>query len=357
MIKRRKTRTVQVGDLKIGSEHPVVIQSMTKTDTHDAAATIRQILELEKAGCELVRVAVKFAEDAKAIAEIKKSISIPIAADIHFDHHLAIEAITQGADKIRINPGNIKDPKHVDRIIDLAAKKNIPIRLGINSGSLEDIFHCSGSPAEIMAGAILEYLKIFQRKNFNNIIISMKSHDVVSTYEAYQKIASECDYPMHIGITSTGLADDGIVKSSVGIGSLLLLGIGDTIRVSLADSPLLEIETAKRILAAADVRHFAPEIIACPTCGRCQVDLISIAKELDQKLKNSSKIIEKDDKPLTIAVMGCEVNGPGEAKNADIGIAFGKDKGAIFRKGKIIETVDASHAVERLMFLVNRLAG
>jgi len=355
MIKRRKTRTVKVGNVKIGSEYPIVIQSMTKTDTHDIELTTRQILEMEEAGCELIRVAVKNREDAKAIEDIKKNIRIPIAADIHFDHELAIEAIRRGADKIRINPGNIKSAEHISQIIDLASEKNVPIRIGINSGSLEELNTSFDSPADIMVRALLNYLEIFKRKSFQDIIISVKSSDVVSTCEAYKKIAPECDYPLHLGITATGLAADGIVKSSIGIGALLLSGIGDTIRVSLTDSGFLEIETAKRILAAAGMRHFGPEIIACPTCGRCEVDLISIAKELEEKFKKQFPAAKEYKKPFIVAIMGCVVNGPGEAKNADIGIAFGKNKGVIFRAGKIMETVEASRAVERLMKFVCRM--
>lgn len=355
MIKRRKTRTVEVGNVKIGSDHPVVIQSMTKTNTSEIEKTTRQIHQMEDAGCELVRVAVKVPEDASAIAEIKKNITIPIAADIHFDHTLAIEAITHGADKIRINPGNMKSPKDLDRIINCAVEKNVSIRIGINSGSLEEVLGAKCAASDIMAETLLRYLEIFQCRKFNDIIVSIKSADVVSTWLAYKKVAARCDYPMHLGITSTGLADDGIVKSSIGIGSLLLAGIGDTIRVSLTDTPVLEIETAWRILSALGARHFAPEIIACPTCGRCQVDLISIAKKLEKEIKERFKAKNEYKKPLTVAVMGCEVNGPGEAKMADIGIAFGNNKGVIFKKGKVIETVEASRAARRLMELIEVL--
>jgi len=355
MIKRRKTRTVEVGKLKIGSDYPVVIQSMTKTNTREIEKTTRQILEMEDAGCELVRVAVKFPEDAAAISQIKKNISIPIAADIHFDPTLAVKAIMNGADKIRINPGNMKSPKDLDRIINLAVEKNVSIRIGINSGSLEEVTRARRSVSDIMAEALLKYLESFQRKSFHNIIVSIKSRDVVNTWLAYKKVALVCDYPMHLGITSTGLANDAIVKSSIGIGALLLEGIGDTIRVSLTDTPILEIETTKRILLAVGERYFTPEIIACPTCGRCQVDLVSITKKIKKEIKERFKAKNEYKKPLTIAVMGCEVNGPGEAKMADIGIAFGNNKGAIFKKGKIIETVDASGAVGRLMELVSQL--
>ena len=326
---------------------------MTKTNTSEIEKTTRQIRSMEAAGCELVRVAVKSPEDASAIAEIKKGITIPIAADIHFDHTLAIKAIASGADKIRINPGNMKSPKDLDRLINCALEKNVPIRIGINSGSLEEVSRAK-CPSDVMADILLKYLESFQRKNFHDIIVSIKSADVVSTWLAYKKAAAGCDYPMHLGITSTGLADDGIVKSSIGIGSLLLAGIGDTIRVSLTDTPILEIETARRILSALGARHFGPQIISCPTCGRCQVDLIPIAKKLEIEIKNRFKTKNEYKKPLTVAVMGCEVNGPGEAKMADIGIAFGKNKGVIFKKGKIVEKIEAFRAVERLMELVGQ---
>jgi len=328
---------------------------MTKTNTREIEKTTRQIHEMEDAGCELVRVAVKVPEDAEAIAQIKKSIMIPIAADIHFDHTLALKAIAAGADKIRINPGNMKSSEDLGRIINCASEKNVSIRIGINSGSLEEVNRGKRPASDIMAEALLKYLENFQRKNFHDIIVSIKSPDVVSTWRAYKKVARDCDYPIHLGITSTGLAADGIVKSSIGIGALLLDGIGDTIRVSLTDTPILEIETAGRILSAVGVRHFAPRIIACPTCGRCRVDLVSIAKNLEREINERFKTKNEYKKPLTVAVMGCEVNGPGEAKMADVGIAFGKDKGAIFKKGKTIETVDASRAVGRLMEMVEIL--
>ncbi|MFH1394691.1 MAG: flavodoxin-dependent (E)-4-hydroxy-3-methylbut-2-enyl-diphosphate synthase [Candidatus Omnitrophota bacterium] len=352
MIKRRKTRIVAVGNLKIGSGYPIVIQSMTKTNTCDVDSTTEQIQSLEKAGCELIRVAVKTAEDARAIKDIKKNINIPIAADIHFDYKLALEAINFGADKIRINPGNIVKKSHIRSVINCALENNIPIRVGINSGSFKKTKVLKQNPEHIMVDELLNYLENFRAEKFYNIIISIKSSDVVSTCGALKRIASRCDYPIHLGVTSTGLPEDGIVKSSVGIGALLLDGIGDTIRVSLTGESILEIETAKRILVASGTRYFAPEIISCPTCGRSQVDLISVAKELKRKLKKV-KFDNLKNRNFTIAVMGCEVNGPGEAKNADIGIAFGKNRGAIFRKGKIVETVDVTIAVNRLIEMIS----
>ncbi len=353
MIKRRKTRTVTVGNVKIGSDYPVVIQSMAKTDTSDTGATIREIRELEACGCELVRVAVKGMESARAISVIKKEINIPLVADIHFDHKLALEAIRQGADKVRINPGNITDLAGMDRIIDEAGERGIPVRIGVNSGSLPEGPGDEGDTADRMVSLALRHLEHFRKRDFHDIVISLKASDVVSTVEAYKKMAAECDYPLHLGVTAAGPYVDGIVRSSVGIGALLLEGIGDTIRVSLTDKAVAEVDTAKRILSSLEIRSFGPGIISCPTCGRCQVDLISIVEDFETKLKRvTGHGSRATDKSLTVAIMGCEVNGPGEARDADIGIAFGSGKGAIFRKGEIVKTVDADHAVEELLNMV-----
>jgi (E)-4-hydroxy-3-methylbut-2-enyl-diphosphate synthase len=346
MIERRKTRTVTVGDVKIGSDHLVSIQSMTKTDTCDVSSTLRQIRQLEKAGCELVRVAVKDLPAASAIADIKKEINIPLIADIHFDHKLALEAIASGADKIRINPGNITGEDEVNSVIDAAGAKGIPIRLGVNSGSLMEMATGTGNPADVMVGSLLKYLEAFRRKGFNDIIISLKASNVSTTVESYRKMAEACDYPFHVGVTAAGPPAEGIVRSSIGIGSLLLDGIGDTVRVSLTGDPLPEVDAAKRILSAVGVRHFGHSIISCPTCGRCQVDLVPLVEKLEKEVKNVT------NKPLTIAIMGCEVNGPGEAKCADIGIAFGKNKGAIFRGGEIVKTVGVDDAVYELVRII-----
>jgi (E)-4-hydroxy-3-methylbut-2-enyl-diphosphate synthase len=350
MIERRKTRTVNIGGVKIGSGHPVSIQSMTKTDTRDVASTISQIQELENAGCELVRLAIKDEEAAKAIQDIKKEVSIPLIADIHFNYKLALSSIKYGADKIRINPGNISKVDQIDEIISLASEKSIPIRVGVNSGSLPEVDE-EGDLAENMVGSLLKYLEHFQKRNFHDIILSLKASDVPSTVKAYRKMSEKCDYPLHLGITAAGSPQAGIVKSSVGIGALILEGIGDTIRVSLKGDPVSEVETAKRILSSTGLRNFGPEVIACPTCGRCQVDLISLVRELEEKIKNK-KLSSK--KPLIIAIMGCEVNGPGEAAEADIGIAFGKNKGAIFKKGEIIKTVETKDAIKELLELIEK---
>ncbi|MFH1305543.1 MAG: flavodoxin-dependent (E)-4-hydroxy-3-methylbut-2-enyl-diphosphate synthase [Candidatus Omnitrophota bacterium] len=346
MAQRRKTRTVSVGTVKIGSGYPISVQSMTKTDTADIDATVYQIRQLEEKGCELVRVAVKDAASARAISSIKQSTRIPIIADIHFDHVLALEAVARGADKIRINPGNIRNPSDIDDIIASASEKNVPIRIGVNSGSLP---RRPDGQRGTMPEALLNHLERFRKRRFNNIVISLKSSSVGETVEAYRKIARECDYPFHVGVTAAGLPCEGIVKSSIGIGALLLDGIGDTIRVSLTASPDEEVATARRILASAGVRHFGPEIISCPTCGRCRVDIAAVAEEL-------GKSLERVEKSLVVAVMGCEVNGPGEARDADIGIAFGaNNKGAIFRKGKVTRTVRADEAVKILTEMAEKI--
>jgi len=357
MTQRRKTRTVTVGDVKIGSEHPVVIQSMTKTNTADVSATAGQIRELEEAGCEIVRVAVKNTADAKAISLIKQETTISIVADIHFDHRLAVEAIKQGADKIRINPGNIRAPRDIDNIIDAAVSAGIPVRIGVNSGSLSEDTDASGDIAGRMVSSMLGYLEHFRKKGFNELVLSLKASEVPVTVAAYRKIVAECEYPLHLGVTAAGLPEDGIIRSGIGIGALLMDGIGDTVRVSLTGHPVEEVDTAKRILAASGVRSFGMRIIACPTCGRCQVDLISIVKELEEELKRATSDERQatNCKSLLIALMGCEVNGPGEAKEADIGIAFGKDRGVIFCGGKVVKTVDAPVAVAELMKMIKNM--
>lgn len=336
-IKRRRTSQVKIGGIKVGSASEVSIQSMVKAETSDIKTVVSQIKRLEEAGCDIVRVAVKNFDDAAAIRFIKRYIKIPLVCDIHFDYTLALKSIANGADKIRLNPGNIKDREDILRVVKAARSARIPIRIGVNSGSSTELI----KPA-------LNYIKLFERAGFYDIIISLKASDVAATVAAYRKIARICDYPLHLGITAAGPYDLGIVKSSIGIGALLLDGIGDTIRVSLTADPVEEVIAAKRILSALRIRQFGPEIISCPTCGRCQVDLVGIVKELEDKLSTI------DYRPstkgfLTIAVMGCEVNGPGEAKEADIGIAFGKDSGIIFKNGKIVKKVSAKDAVKELL--------
>lgn len=353
MAERRKTRTVKVGNVRIGSDYPVSIQSMTKTDTRDVDATVNEIHALEAAGCEIVRSAVKDSKSAKALSEIRKRISIPLVADIHFDHKLALLVIKGGIDKIRINPGNIYKTDEVSAVIDAAAEAGIPIRIGINSGSLRKSSSPSENESDEMVKSALQYTERFRKKDFNDLVISLKSASCETTIAAYRKIAGECDYPLHLGVTAAGLPEDGIVRSSIGIGALLVDGIGDTVRVSLTGDPTEEVGVAKRILSSVGVRDFGHDIISCPTCGRCQVDLVSIVKELEGELKKASKPPGEEDKQLTIAIMGCEVNGPGEAMNADIGIAFGSGKGAIFRHGKILKTVKVGSAIKELLNIIS----
>ncbi len=342
------TRQVKVGKIRIGGRSPVVIQSMTKTDTRDIRATVRQINELEKCGCELVRVAVKDFQAASALKKIKKNIKIPITADIHFDHRLAIAAIENGADKIRLNPGNIRREEHIIEVAKLAKKRRVPIRVGVNSGS---VFGVKGKGLRVKANhivkAALDYIKVLEKARFYDIIVSLKASDVLTTIEAYRIFSKRSRYPLHLGITAAGPVSTGLIKSAIGIGVLLLEGIGDTIRVSLTGDPCEEIVAAKNILQALDLRRFGPEIISCPTCGRCQVDLQKIVREVERRITNHESRNAKRLFP-TIAIMGCEVNGPGEAKDADIGIAFGKGAGVLFKKGKIIKRVKAKDAVKEL---------
>ena len=353
MIERKKARQIKVGGVKIGGNAPIPIQSMAKVGTSDIKAVVAQIKKLEEAGCEIVRVAVKDLKDAEAVREIKKKIKIPLVCDIHFNYRLALESIRNGADKIRLNPGNIRNREEIVRVLKAAKRAGIPIRIGLNSGSVfaklaQETTRHNADFTSALVGSALGYIKIFEESDFRDIIISLKASDVATTVEAYRKMAELCDYPMHLGVTASGSYDQGIVKSSVGIGALLLDGIGDTIRVSLTADPVEEVIAAKRILSALGLRQFGPEVISCPTCGRCQVDLSGIVKELERKLAtNSWRLATK--RPLKIAVMGCEVNGPGEAKEADIGIAFGKAGGVIFKKGRIIKKVGVKKSVKELL--------
>lgn len=347
MQKRRKTRMVRIGSVRVGGNAPVSIQSMVKTETRNASAVVSQIKRLEKAGCEIIRVAVKNAYDVRAIKSIKNRINLPLVADIHFDHRLALGAIIQGADAIRLNPGNISKKEKIRKVIDRAKEAGIPIRIGINSGSLKE----SGlSEDKLMIKSALRFIKHFEEAKFYDIIISLKSSSLLSTMSAYKKMANLCNYPFHLGVTATGVEEDGIIKSSIGIGSLLSEGIGDTIRVSLTADPASEIKAAKTILQSLGIRNFAPEIISCPTCGRCQVDIEGIVKKLRKKLY--SRLTTYDlrlKRPITIAVMGCEVNGPGEARNADIGIAAGKKAGMLFKKGRIVKRLEEKDFVKEIL--------
>ncbi len=345
---RRKSKRIICGDLIIGGDAPISIQSMTNTDTRDVEKTIEQIKNLESVGCQLVRVAVPDSEAAQSIVAIKKHTQIPVAADIHFDYRLAIEAIECGADKIRINPGNIGDSKHVEKIVKKAKERKIPIRIGVNSGSLEKIIinKYGGITAEGLVDSALKHILALEAMDFDDMVVSMKSSSVKMNYEAHKLIADKMQHPLHIGITESGSKNSGKIKSAVGIGALLLEGIGDTLRVSLTGDPLEEIYAAKEILRAAEIRNEGINIISCPTCGRCHVDLESISSKIEERIKGLNK-------NLTVAIMGCEVNGPGEAREADIGIACGKSKVLLFKNGEIIRTLNEDEAEEALIQEIN----
>lgn len=356
---RRKTRQIKVGGVKIGGGAPVSIQSMAKVRTSDVPRVTAQIKRLEKAGCEIIRVAVKDMDDARAISFIKRSISIPLVADIHFDYRLAIESIKNGADKIRLNPGNMKKKEDVERVIAAAREAHIPIRIGVNSGSVSR-GRCS-TDAKLLVKAAVNYIRLFEKCRFYDIILSLKASDVRETVDAYRRMSDISDYPLHLGVTASGPQDAGMIKSAIGIGSLLIDGVGDTIRVSLTAAPEDEVTAAKRILSAVGIRKFGHEIISCPTCGRCQVDLSPIVNNLERALnerrtparRSFSEGGTKDErrKFFKIAIMGCEVNGPGEAREADIGIAAGKDSGILFVKGGMIKRVPAKGFVREIIKL------
>ncbi|MFH1563824.1 MAG: flavodoxin-dependent (E)-4-hydroxy-3-methylbut-2-enyl-diphosphate synthase [Nitrospirota bacterium] len=345
-MNRRYSRMVQVGSLTIGGDAPISVQSMTKTDTRDIAATVSQINRLKEAGCEIVRVAVPDMEAAKALGAIKKQINIPLVADIHFDYRLALEAIGQGVDKLRLNPGNIKQKDKVVKIVEKAKERNIPIRIGVNSGSIDKKRFGKPTAAGLVESA-LEHIKILEDLGFFDIIISLKATDVPMTIEAYQLMATKVDYPFHLGITEAGLPWAGGIKSAVGIGSLLALGLGDTIRVSLTADPVEEVKVGYEILKALQLRHTGYELISCPTCGRCEIDLIKVATAVEEKISNFQFPISNFQ--FKIAIMGCVVNGPGEAAEADIGIAGGCGVGLIFKKGKIIKKVEEKDLVNTLL--------
>lgn len=328
---REATKVVHIGNQKIGGENPVLIQSMTNTKTEDIKGTVEQIKRLEAAGCDIIRCAVPTMEAAKAFREIKDQINIPLVADIHFDYRLAIAAIENGADKIRINPGNIGEKERVQAVVDAAKEKNIPVRVGVNSGSLEkhlvEKYH--GVTAEGIVESAIDKVKLIESMGYDNLVVSIKSSDVLMCIKAHEIIAKEISYPLHVGITESGTVYSGNIKSSVGLGAILYQGIGNTIRVSLSGDPVEEIKTAKLVLKTLGLRSGGIEVVSCPTCGRTQIDLISLANQVEDMVK---------DIPLNIkvAVMGCVVNGPGEAKEADIGIAGGKGEGLLIKKGEIV---------------------
>lgn len=332
LIQRRQSRQIFVGDLPIGGDAPIVVQSMTNTDTRDIAATIHQIRQLERAGCELVRTAVPDEEAAGALREIKEAVHLPLIADIHFDYRLAISALRAGADGLRINPGNIGSPENIAKVVREAGIRHASIRIGVNAGSLsrEMIKRYGGPTPEAMVESALEHINLFENLGFYDIKVSLKSSNVLKTISAYETLSQKIDYPFHVGVTEAGTLISGTVKNAIGVGTLLLRGIGDTIRVSLSRDPVEEVKVAYEILRALDLRHHGPEIISCPTCGRCEIDLFSIIEKVEKAL------LEIKASPK-IAIMGCVVNGPGEAKEADIGIAGGRGQGVLFKKGKIIK--------------------
>lgn len=341
---RKQKRIVNIGGVKIGGDNPVAIQSMCNTDTRDVKATVNQIHELENAGCEIIRVAVPDMVAAKAVADIKKQIHIPLVVDIHFDYRLALECMKNGADKVRINPGNIGDRDRVKQVVEMAKEREIPIRIGVNGGSLERelLQKYGGVTADALVEIAMGHVAILDELNFNNVVVSIKISDVPKMLCAYRKFNEISDIPLHIGVTESGTLKGGTVKSAVGIGALLAEGIGDTMRVSLTANPVEEIYAAYDIQKVLGMRKTGAEIVSCPTCGRTQLDLISIANEVEKRAANI-------DKPIKIAVMGCAVNGPGEAREADIGIAGGKAEGLIFKKGEIIKKVPQDSLVDELM--------
>ncbi len=343
-IKRKKTDQIKVGHVKVGGSAPITVQSMTNTDTRDVDKTVAQIRCLEKAGCEIIRAAVLDIEAAQAIALIKKQIKIPLIADIHFDYRLALASIQAGADGLRINPGNIGNAAKIRKVADCATEYQIPIRIGVNAGSLEKdlVKKYGGVTAEAMAESALRHVEILRSLNFHAIKISIKASDVHRTLEAYRLLSSKTDLPLHVGVTEAGGLYPGTVKSSLGIGMLLSEGIGDTIRVSLTRDPVEEVRVAYEILRALDIRQHGPEIISCPTCGRCQIDLFSIVERVETALMTYPV-------PLKIAIMGCVVNGPGEAREADIGVAGGAGVGILFRKGKVVKKFAEEKLVDILL--------
>ncbi|MGL6114760.1 MAG: flavodoxin-dependent (E)-4-hydroxy-3-methylbut-2-enyl-diphosphate synthase [Cetobacterium sp.] len=342
------TKEVKVGNLILGGENQIIIQSMTNTPTHDVEKTVKQIKNLEAEGCQMVRVTVNSKEAAEAIGLIKKNINIPLVADIHFDYRLALLAMENGIDKLRINPGNIGDEEKIKIVVDMAKKKNIPIRIGVNSGSIEKrILEKYGKPtADAMVESAMYHISLLEKYGFENIVISLKSSNVKMMVEAYRKISNLVNYPLHLGVTEAGTAFQGTVKSAIGIGSLLVDGIGSTIRVSLTEDPVEEIKVAKEILKVLGLIESGVEIISCPTCGRTEIDLIGLAKRVEKEFSSLNGKIK-------IAVMGCVVNGPGEAKEADYGVAGGKGVGVLFKKGNIVKKVDEKDIIDELKALID----
>lgn len=344
-MERYKTREVRIGNVAIGGEHPIAIQSMTNTRTEDAAATAAQIAGLTQAGCEIIRCAVPTMEAARSLAEIKKQITVPLVADIHFDYKLAIAAIENGADKIRINPGNIGSAERVRSVVDAARERGIPIRVGVNSGSLEKelVEKYRGVTAEGLVESALDKVHLIEDMGYDNLVISIKSSDVMMCVRAHELLAAQTDYPLHVGITEAGTVISGSIKSSIGLGLILSQGIGDTIRVSLTGDPLLEVRAAKLILRTLGLRKGGVEVVSCPTCGRTQIDLIALANAVETMAADFALDIK-------VAVMGCVVNGPGEAKEADLGIAGGIGEGLIIKRGQVLRKVPESELLAALRY-------
>ena len=350
MFTRRKTIQLNLGKVKIGGDAPISVQSMTNTKTHDADATLAQIKKLAEAGCDIIRCAVPDMPAAEGLKKICKESPIPVIADIHFDYKLALAAIEAGVDGLRLNPGNIGGEEKVRAVVEAARAKNIPIRIGVNAGSLpKDLLEKYGHPtAEALCEAAWRHIKILEAMDYHNIKISLKCHDVPMTLEAYRLMASQCDYPLHVGITEAGTVNSGIIKSAVGIGTLLAEGIGDTIRVSLTGDPVNEVKVAYNILKALGLREYGPTLISCPTCGRTQINLEKLALEVEKRLANITE-------PIVVAVMGCVVNGPGEAREADVGIAGGIGEGLIFRKGEVLRKVPEEKIVDELFMEIDKI--
>jgi (E)-4-hydroxy-3-methylbut-2-enyl-diphosphate synthase len=343
MRHRRASKVIRVGGVEIGGAGPIVVQSMTKTNTRDVKETLRQIRQLEECGCEIVRVAVPDMDAANAIVDIKKQISIPIIADIHFDYRLALGALKSGADGLRLNPGNISDPAQIAAVVNEAKEREVPIRVGVNAGSLPKSSKRKAPVVKRMVDAALEEVRLLESLDFDLIKVSLKAFDVSTTIEAYEAIAKKLPYPLHLGITEAGLPWSGAIRSAVGLGVLLYEGIGDTIRVSLTTADACqEVEAAYEILKSLKLRERGPTLVSCPSCGRSETDIVGLAQIVEKRLKGVQK-------PIKVAVMGCVVNGPGEARDADVGIACGKGRGVIFRKGEKLRTVDEADFLEALM--------
>ncbi|MBQ0036197.1 MAG: flavodoxin-dependent (E)-4-hydroxy-3-methylbut-2-enyl-diphosphate synthase [Firmicutes bacterium] len=339
MKKRTETRPIKVGDIQIGGQNKVIIQSMTNTKTKDVEATVQQILRLEEVGCEIIRVAVLDLEDAKAIKEIKKHIHIPLVSDIHFNPDFAIEAIKSGTDKIRLNPGNIENEEKIKEIVTLCKERHVPIRIGINAGSLNKKYEHS---EESMIASAKDHLRILEALDFHDVALSFKSSDPIECIKAYRLAAETFPYPLHLGVTEAGGLLNSSIKSSVALGNLLLDGIGDTIRISISDDPIEEVKVAKKLLRVCGLRNDVPNLISCPTCGRIQYNMLPIVKQMEDYL-------EKVNKNVTVAIMGCPVNGPQEAKRADVGVAGGKDSAILFKKGQIVTTIPQDKIMETLI--------